>query len=515
MFKNNSVFISSVSLTFIFIILGIFFTDLLSKVFSASLTFILSYFGWFIILGSFFFLAFCVYLAFSKFGAIRLGDDNDKPSYSTGSWLAMLFSAGIGVGLIFYGVAEPVMHFVNPPLGQETSAPADIAMKYTFLHWGLGAWALFGFVALCVAYFQFRKKLPGLISSTFYPILGEKIYGPIGKSIDSYSAFMTALNTSVVLGMTALQVTSGLHFLWGIPNTLTTQILTIGIATVLFLISASTGLDRGIKYLSNLNFTLFFLLMALVLLIGPTIKILNIFINTTGIYLADLIPMSLHLGTFNKDETGWIESWTIFYWAWWVAWTPFVGGFIARISKGRTIKEFVIGVFIVPSVLSFLWFSIFGGGALHMIQELNYTGLADTVSQDVTLAMYAFLDYLPGGAFLSIIAALLLITFFVTSADSATFTLSVYCTNGVLNPSNKIKLIWGVLIAIGAVALLISGGLSTVQSVAIVTTFPFFFFMVLMNVAIVKDLKGEVKKQVVNDMKTSVESNINMHKKAK
>ncbi|XKE81382.1 BCCT family transporter [Oceanobacillus kapialis] len=493
MSKSNSVFNISVSLTAIFIIMGIFFTDMLNEVFSATLAFILGNFGWFIVVGSFSFIVFCIYLAFSRYGSIRLGDQKDRPEYSKVSWLAMLFSAGIGVGLIFYGVAEPVQHLIDPPLGKETAEPANAAMKYTFLHWGLGAWGIFGFVALCVAYFQFRKKLPGLISSTFYPILGQRIYGPIGKTIDGYSAFMTALNTSVVLGMTTLQVTSGLNYLWGVPNTLTTQIITIGIATVLFLFSASTGLNKGIKYLSNVNFTLFFLLMALVLLMGPTIKMINLFISTTGAYVGDLIPMSLHLGTFNEAETIWMESWTIFYWAWWVAWTPFVGGFIARISKGRTIREFVIGVFIVPSVFSFLWFSIFGGGALHMIEDLNRTELADTVSQDITLAMFGFLDYLPGGAFLSIIAALLLITFFITSADSATFTLSSYCKNGVLNPSNNIKMVWGILIAIGAVALLVSGGLQTVESVAIVTTFPFFFFMVIMSYTLYKDIKENNK----------------------
>lgn len=489
MLKNNTVFITSLACTLLFIILGVLFNDFVNELFSFIVDKIVSYFGWFFILGGFLFFVVCFYLAFSKYGNMRLGSDHDRPAFSTLSWIAMLFSAGIGVGLVFWGVAEPVTHYQHPPFGEGfTAESADVAMRYSFFHWGLGAWAIYCIVALCIAYFQYRKKLPGLTSSIFYPLLGDRIYGPLGKTIDSYAVFMVALDTAVVLGMISMQLTSGLNFLWDIPNTLTTQIALIGIVTVLFLISASTGVNRGIKYLSNLNMILCCLLLSVIFLLGPSVKIVHIFINTTASYLGNFVPASLRLETFAKDT--WIESWTVFYWAWMCAWTPFVGSFIARISKGRTIREFVIGVLVVPTAIGGVWFAVFGGTALHLVHNLGYTQLLDAVNNNTSVALFAFLDYFPYSSLLSIIAVLLITTFFVTSADSVTFTLSMYSKNGDTDPSNSVKMIWGLLFAGGAIVLLMSGGIKAMENVIIAVTFPFYILMVFMSYAIIKDIRG-------------------------
>ncbi|MEW9674496.1 BCCT family transporter, partial [Ammoniphilus sp. 3BR4] len=439
-----------------------------------------------------FFLPFAFYLLFSKYGNIKLGDDHDKPAYSTGSWLAMLYSAAMGCGLVFWGVSEPVFHYLNPPIGKgSTIESADTALRFTFFHWGFNAWAIYAIVALGLAYFQFRRKLPGLISSIFYPVLGQRIHGPIGKGIDIYAVFMTALGVSTVLGVTSLQFSAGLNKLSQIPNNLTTQIGILLVVTALFLISAATGLDKGIKILSNFNMITCILLMLLVLFLGPTVKILNIFLTNTGAYLDNLVSMTLRMDPYGDGK--WISAWTIFYWAWWSTWAPFVGSFIARISQGRTIKEFLLGVLVIPSFVTFLWFSVFGGTAIHFIHDLKNTGLAEVIQKDVAVALFAFLDNFPFSSLLSIVALILITSFFVTSADSATFVLGMYSGNGTLDPTNKIKLIWGLVISAGAIVLLMSGGVTAVQTVSIAIAFPFYILMVGMCYTLLKSIRSETQ----------------------
>lgn len=483
--KKNIIAVGSMALTLVFIFLGIFYTEWLNQIFSSLLAFTTEDFGWFYVLAAFLFLLLCAYLIFSKYGDIKLGKDTDKPEYSRGSWLAMLYSAAMGCGLVFWGVAEPVMHYVTPPIGEgSTAQAANTSMKFVYFHWGLNAWAIYAVVALGLAYFQFRKNLPGLISSIFYPVLKDRIYGPLGKTIDIYVTFITAIGVSTVLGVTTLQLNSGLNAVWGVPNTLTMQIILISIVTALFLISAYTGINRGVKYLSNINMIIAFALVVLILFLGPTSQIMRIFVSSSGEYLRDIVPMSLRLETFSEDK--WIAAWTIFYWAWWSTWAPFVGTFIARISKGRTIREFLVGVLVIPTIFTFLWFAVMGGSALHIIHDLGQTALVDSINNDMTVALFSFLDYFPFSSVLSFIAILLICSFFITSADSATYVLGMYSGNGTLRPSNKLKMIWGLFISASAVVLLISGGVIAVQTVSTAIAFPFFIMMTIMVYTILK-----------------------------
>ncbi|SDH67940.1 BCCT family transporter [Alteribacillus bidgolensis] len=312
-----------------------------------------------------------------------------------------------------------------------------------------------------------------------------------------------------------MQLTSGLNFIWDVPNTFSTQITLIGILTALFLISASTGLNRGIKYLSNVNMLLGCLLLSILFLLGPSVQIINKLINSTASYIGTIIPASLHLETFAQNT--WTETWTVFYWAWMCAWTPFVGSFIARISKGRTIREFVIGVLVVPTAIGIVWFSVFGGNALHLIHNLGLTSLMDAVNNDTSVAIFALLDYFPASFLLNIIAVVLITTFFITSADSVTFTLGMYSTNGDTDPPNEIKMIWGITFAGGAAVLLMSGGLEAMQNVIIAITFPFYILMVFMSYAIMKDIKkNKLANQSLQSYSIhSTEKNMNTNKQAK
>ena len=331
--------------------------------------------------------------------------------------------------------------------------------------------------------------MPGLVSSIFYPFLKDRIYGPIGKSIDIYITLLTAIGVSTVLGITTLQLNAGLNTVWGVPNTLTVQIILISIVTVLFLGSAYSGINRGVKYLSNINMIIAMFLMVLILFLGPTSQIMRIFVNSSGEYLRDIIPMSLRLETFSEDK--WIAAWTIFYWAWWSTWAPFVGTFIARISKGRTIREFLVGVLIIPTFFTFMWFAVMGGSALHIIHDLGQTALVESINNDMTTALFSFFEYFPLSSLLSFVAILLICSFFITSADSATYVLGMYSGNGTLNPSATLKIIWGLFITGSAIVLLISGGVTAVQTVSTAIAFPFYILMFIMVFAILKSVRKE------------------------
>jgi glycine betaine transporter len=492
MFKNNPVLSYSIGVSVLFVILGIFFTDGLYKVASNILNFALSYFGWFYLLTGFIFVAFLIMIAVSKYGHIRLGKDTDQPAYSNISWVAMLFSTGMGVGLVFWGVAEPVMFYNSPPYGEPlTAEAANVGMKHVFFHWGIHPWAIYGILGLALAYFQFRKGLPALISSAFHPILGDRIYGPAGKTIDILSIFVTAIGVASTFGLSTLQISAGLNSLYGIPNTLTTHIAIIVIASALFTLSAASGINRGIKFLSNLNIFLFLTLIIFVFIVGPTNKIFNILITTLGGYVNDVIGMSLRLEPFNEENQAWVTGWTVFYWAWWTTWAPFVGSFIARISRGRTIRQFVFGILLIPSILSFVWFSAMGGSALHLIHDLGQTVLLDRINTEVEAALFLFFDYFPLSSVVSIIAVILLLVFFVTSADSATVVLGMFSNEGNLNPSIRLKVMWGIIIALAAVVFLLSGGLEAVKTFSIVVASPFTIIMLVMIYSMYKVIRTE------------------------
>ncbi len=491
---RGSVFNISVAIVSIVVVFGFLFPNRMAETADAALQFTIGTFGWFYLFVTFFFLSFALYLAFGPYGKIKLGQDDDEPDYSNIAWFAMLFSAGMGIGLVFWGVAEPIFHYLTPPMGAEgqTSEAARLALRYSFFHWGLHPWAIYTIVALAIAYAQFRKKESGLISSTFIPLLGERARGPIGTAIDILAVIATVFGVATSLGLGALQISGGLSYVLGIPSNITSQLVIILIVTILYMISASTGLNKGILILSNVNLALAVGLLLFVFAVGPTSFILDSFTTTIGSYLGNIIPMSFRLTPFTKDT--WIGSWTLFYWAWWIAWAPFVGSFIARVSKGRTIKEFVLGVLVVPSIFGALWFSTFGGSALFF-EIFENAGISQAVNNDMTTALFVTLAEFPLGNFLGILATLLIITFFITSADSATFVLGMFSSKGSLNPPISTRLIWGALQSSIAAALLISGGLNGLQTASIVAALPFAIVMFLMAISLNRALSLEVKEQ--------------------
>lgn len=450
-------------------------------------------FGWLYLITMFSFIIFSVYLASSKFGKIKLGPDDSKPEYSYVSWFAMLFSAGMGIGLVFWGIAEPLNHFMSSAGGEPGSAmAADFAMKKSFFHWGLHPWAGYSVIALALAYMQFRKNKPGLISSIFIPLLGDKmVSGFVGKFIDVLAIFATVAGVATSLGLGTLQINSGLNYLFGVPINTFTNIIIIAVVTVLFMISAVSGLDKGIKILSNCNLGLAGLLMILGLIIGPTLMIINALTNGVGMYVGDLIKDSFNVEAFGDNS--FVKGWTVFYWAWWIAWAPFVGVFIARISRGRTIKEFVTGVLLVPALGSFVWFAIFGTMGINLGTEVAAEAIKTTET-----AFFVVMGHYPLGSIISFVAIILLCTFFVTSADSATFVLGMMSQNGNLNPDTKRKVIWGIIQSLLALALMLAGGLKVLQIGSIVAAFPFLFVMIFAMFSFHKALKDDDMFKVKN-----------------
>ncbi|SFX11870.1 glycine betaine transporter [Thermoactinomyces sp. DSM 45891] len=490
--KFTTVFMVSVTIAFLFILWGAFYPVHLTTYTSAIQKYLQEDFGWFYLLSATLFLVFSFYLIFSPYGKIKLGKDTDQPEYSTLSWFAMLFSAGMGIGLVFWGVAEPLSHYHNPVVGDPQTAEAGrLAMRSSFFHWGLHPWGIYSVLALALAYFQFRKNAPGLISYIFYPLLKEKVNGPIGKTIDIIAIFATVFGVATSLGFGAVQISAGLSYLTNISNNFTSQLVIIVVVTLLFLVSAATGLSKGIQYLSNSNIILAVLLLLLLLFVGPTKFIMNIFVTTIGNYIQSLPAMSLNMAPFFPKTNEWIQGWTVFYWAWWIAWAPFVGTFIARVSKGRTIREFVIGVLLVPTLFGALWFSVFGGSGLHLELAKDFSLFNIMSDQGTEIALFAMLQQYPMGGILSVLAIFLIATFFITSADSATFVLGMQSSNGSLNPSNYMKVTWGLIISASAAILLFSGGLNALQTASIIVSFPFIFILFGIIFSLVLALRKE------------------------
>lgn len=488
--KGRSVFLISLALVSFFLLLGIFVPKQLDKI-SAILHYeIIEHFGWAYLLSTFGFVIFSVYLAVSKYGRIKLGKDNENPQYSYFAWFSMLFAAGMGIGLIFWGVAEPLSHFANPPayLQKQSGEAAGFAMVHSFFHWGIQPWAIYIIMSLSIAYFSFRRGMPPLISNTFYPLLGDRVFGPIGNFINILAVFATVFGIVTSLGLGAMQINGGLHEVFNLPINNTVTFSIIGVVTVLYLISSMTGLDKGIQILSKTNVMFAIILLTFVFITGPTSYILNILTTTLGEYFSQFLTLSLSTNPFQGYE--WTKNWTLFYWAWWISWSPFAGLFVAGISRGRTIREFITGVLLVPTLLTFVWFAVFGGTGLDM-QLHQGIDLASSAINDVTTVLFQMFSHLPLGSFLSVLAILLLSVFFVTSADSATFVLGMMTTNGNLNPPGSRKLIWGLLQSASAIILLTSGGLKALQRMAIVAALPFSVVMVFMAFSLLKALRYE------------------------
>ncbi|MEI3614174.1 BCCT family transporter [Pseudogracilibacillus sp. SO30301A] len=492
--KLTSVFYISISLSIIFILWGALAPSQLESVATNLQISLQIKFGWLYHLIVGMILLFSIYLAFSKYGKIKLGTDNEKPEYSTFSWFAMLFSAGMGIGLVFWGVAEPLSHYYEPPIGDALSqVAAKNALPLTFFHWGLHLWAIYALVALSLAYFKFRRNLPGTISATFYPLFGDYVRGPLGIIIDTFAVFATVFGVATSLGFGAIQINGGLHYLNNnIPYGFSSQFVIIIGITFLFMISVFLGIDKGMKWMSNINIILAILLLCFFLSFGPTSFLFQSFATSLGRYAAFLPKINFSLAPLSKNGSKWIHDWTVFYWAWWISWSPFVGSFIARISKGRTIREFIIGVLAAPTLFCALWFTILGGTGIHF-ELFGDGGIWQAMNQGINSenALFATLSQLPFSIITIIVTIVLIGTFFITSADSATFVMGMQTTNGMLHPPNQIKAIWGVIQAAAAVVLLWSGGLNGLQSAAIASAFPFAVILIFLMISLHKGLQEE------------------------
>ncbi|MDN3398331.1 BCCT family transporter [Psychrobacter sp. APC 3426] len=490
---NKPVFITSGILIVGFIIFGAFFTETAGALFSYLQSFITTNFGWFFIALMNIALVFCLYLAASRYGDIRLGKQTEEAQYPLFSWIAMLFSAGIGIGLVYWGTAEPLYHFMAPPLAEpETIAAAKEAMNVSFLHWGLHAWAIYTIVALALAYFHFRRGLPLSIRSTLYPILGRKIYGPWGHTVDILAVFGTMFGVVTSLGLGVMQINSGLENLFGIPNTITVQFVIIAFVTALACGSLMLGLDKGIKRLSDINMGLTGILLAFMVILGPTLFIFDSFFENIGNYLAAVVPLSLWGESYSG--TDWQAGWTIFYWAWWVSWAPFVGVFIARISRGRTVREFVLGVLLIPMTILFFWFTTFGGVAIHMellaaLDPLMASpGLVEAVQADTGSAIFKLVEYYPLTKPITLLIVIMIVLWFVTSSDSASFVIDMLTAGGDTNPPKIQRLFWAIMQGLIAAILLAAGGLGALQAAAIVAGLPFALVILVMMYALWRGL---------------------------
>nr|WP_275522272.1 BCCT family transporter [Streptomyces oceani] len=448
-----------------------------------------------------FFVIFVIWLGVGRFGDIRLGKDNEKPEFSTASWFAMLFAAGMGIGLVFYGVAEPMSFFdgPRPGTGGSDAAKSEFALQQTFLHWGIHPWAIYVVVGLAVAYAVHRKGRPVSIRWALEPLLGDKIKGIWGDVIDAVAIVGTLFGVATSLGLGAMQVASGMGFLGWVddPNSKTLLVILIAAITGLATLSVASGIGKGIKWLSNINMATAAVVMLFVMFAGPTLFIFNGLAQDVGGYLQNVISMSFDTGgSYGEDGTDWVNGWTIFYWGWWISWAPFVGIFIARISRGRTVREFVCGVLLVPTLLTFVWFAVFGGTGLK--QQLDGThDFAAEGAVNTNTAMFEMLDQLPGGTLFSGITMLLIVLFFVTSSDSGSFVVTMLSAGGNPEPPQWNRLFWALIEGAVAIGLLLASGsgstasLDTLKTVAIVIALPFSFVMVAMCFSTLKAFRAE------------------------
>ncbi|QUH03792.1 BCCT family transporter [Saccharopolyspora erythraea] len=481
----------SLALTLAIVVWGAAAGDSLSRVGSAALDGITRGFGWAYLLVSLGFLVFLVVLACSRYGRLRLGGDDERPAFRRLSWYAMILSAVMGIGLISYGVAEPISHLAEPPHGMAapmTPGAAITAMQFSFFDWGLHAWGIFAVFGLAMAWSMFRRGRPGLVSALFRPLLGRRADGPVGGAIDVFAILATLFGTTTSLGLGALQINGGFTALFAIPDSRPVQFAIIGIITLLFTASALTGVSRGIRYLSETSMGLGGLLFVFVLVVGPTVYLADLYVQSVGRYLSELISTSLI--TPASGDLGFMQSWTYFMLAWWLSWGAFVGVFLARISRGRTVREFVVGVLLVPSLVFSVWFTAFGGTAIHS-DLAGTTRVAAAAAADANSAFFATLQSLPMPAVSSVATIVLVVLFFVSGADANTFVLGMLTSRGAEHPRSWILALWGVVTGAAAIALLAAGGLDALQQMVIVSSAPFLLIIVGVAVSLAKDLAAE------------------------
>ncbi|MER0239085.1 BCCT family transporter [Fulvimarina sp. MAC8] len=486
---RQPVFIASAVIIVTLVILGASFPDLFKANAQGALDWTVRSFGWFYLISVFGFVLILFYLALSKYGSIKLGPPDSQPEFTFFSWVAMLLAAGFGVGLVFYGMAEPMKHFVTPPYGlaeSRSTAAAELAIQYSFFDWGVHQWSTFAIVGLIIGYHQFRRNEPGLVSTVLKEPV-SKLPGAkrIGNAVDVFAVVATVMGVATSVGLGVLQMNGGLEILYGIPKNTFVEFSILAVLAACYLLSVSSGLDKGIKILSNINLALAGLLMLFVFIVGPTRVIAETIVAGFGDYLQNFFVMSLKATPF--DGSTWANDWTIFYWAWVIAWSPFVGTFVARISYGRTIREYVLGVLIMPPLLAILWIGVFGGAALHLELTQN-AGLADAVDNNITSALFELFKLLPLTQIFSLLSILLIMIFLITSADSASYILAQMTHNGEADTPLFKRLTWGVLLAAITLTLIASGGLEGLQAAAILAALPFTFIIYAMVFVLFREL---------------------------
>ena len=495
---NPNVFISTVVIILIFLAIVIFAPDAFELLTKKLNQWITDSFSWFYVLSVALFLILLTGIAVSSMGRIKLGPDHSQPDYTYPSWFAMLFTAGMGIGLMFFGVAEPIMHYVSPPSGQpETVLAAQQAMRVTFFHWGLHAWAIYAVVGLSLAYFAYRHQLPLKVRSALYPLIGKRIYGPIGDGVDTFATIGTIFGVATSLGFGVTQINSGLNYLFGWEQSILTQIILIVVVSSIASLSVFLGLDKGVKRLSELNLILALLLLAFIFLTGASIYLLQTTIQTAGQYVSNLFSMTFNLYAYQPN--GWIGGWTIMYWAWWISWSPFVGMFIARVSRGRTVREFIAGVLLIPTGFTIIWMGFIGNAALYNVMFEGNSSLLEAVKTDSSVALFEFLTQLPWSGVSSILATVLVMLFFVTSADSGALVTDYLTSKTDQSPAWQ-RLFWTVLMALLAIILLMAGGLGALQSATIMSALPFTFIMLLICWGLLKALRlDSLKMQAIQE----------------
>ncbi len=479
----------------VFLAFGALFPSLADQVFSLTSGWIISHFKWFYILIVAFFLLFAIGLLFTRFGDLKLGDDDQQPEFGYFSWFSMLFGAGMGIGLIFWSIAEPVYHYMGNPLDDAagTADNAVTAMRLTYFHWGLHPWAIYSIVGLSLAFFTYRKKLPLSIRSVLYPVIGERIYGPIGHAVDVLAVFGTIFGVATSLGLGVTQINTGLNELTGLAISTTNQMILIAVITLIATGSVVSGVGKGVRILSELNLYLSFSILAFFIALGPTIYLLESFVQGLGDYLQNVLALSFWTNATDTGETDWHAAWTAFYWAWWIAWAPFVGMFIARISRGRTIREFVLGVLLVPALLAMVWLTAFGGTGMWL-ELFGAGGLVEAVNASETRALYFTIEAVsPGliGTIMAVIATTLIATYFITSSDSGTLVITTLLSLGDREPHTGQRVAWGLGEGLVAAVLLGVGGLGALQSAAIIAALPFSIIMLFMCYALIIGLRDE------------------------
>jgi choline/glycine/proline betaine transport protein len=490
---NPVVFISSATVIASFVLIGSVDPEGTATFFSKLQNVIASSLGWFYTFSVTVFLCCIIYLIFSPVSKQKLGKQDSTPEFSNLSWYSMLFSAGMGIGILFYGIAEPMMHFATPPTGSGVDALSPeamaVSMKFTYYHWGLHAWAIYMIMGLLLGYFHHRQGLPLAPRSILYPILGEKIYGLWGDCIDVFAIFGTLFGIATSLGLGVLQINAGLDFLEYLPQSRTNQYLLIGIITFFATLSVVSGLGNGIKILSIANIFLAAILMLFVFISGPTAFLLNSFLQNTGTYLQELVSLSFY--TVPYQDQGWRSGWSLFYWSWWIAWSPFVGIFLARISKGRTIREFLTGILIVPSLITFLWLSIFGNSAYWLFKNNQGENILKAISDSETVpyAFFMFLEQLPFANFSSFIAVLVIASFFITSSDSGSFVIDIVSAAGNPDPPVSQRVFWAIIEGAVAAVLLAFGGLQGLQMASITCALPLCILLFVALIGFLRTIK--------------------------